>query len=149
MYSIWDVYQILLIFFISMFVTHSFHKERNIRQRQFVLIHYCPVFPFYIPWKHQKTYDVFSGNKKEIPDSNGLNVIDPTPFLFSFSGHQTLKGWITQLLTLREKCPYSGFVCILLPISPYSVQMRENTDQKNSEHGHFSRSLSYTFRQFR
>ena len=25
-------------------------------------------------------------------------------------------------------------------ISPYSVLMRENTDQKNSEYGHFSRS---------
>ena len=25
-------------------------------------------------------------------------------------------------------------------ISPYSVQMRENTDQNNSEYGHFSRS---------
>ena len=26
----------------------------------------------------------------------------------------------------------------LLRISPYSVRMRENTDQKNSEYGHFS-----------
>ena len=25
-------------------------------------------------------------------------------------------------------------------ISPYSVRMRENMDQKNSEYGHFSRS---------
>ena len=25
-------------------------------------------------------------------------------------------------------------------ISPYSVQMRENTDESNSEYGHFSRS---------
>ena len=25
-------------------------------------------------------------------------------------------------------------------MSPYSVRMRENTDQKNSEQGHFSRS---------
>ena len=29
---------------------------------------------------------------------------------------------------------------VVLRISPYSVQMRENTDQKNSEYGHFSRS---------
>ena len=28
----------------------------------------------------------------------------------------------------------------ILSISPYSVRMRENTDQKNSEYGHFSRS---------
>ena len=26
-------------------------------------------------------------------------------------------------------------------ISPYSVRMRENTDQNNSEYGHFSRSF--------
>ena len=54
---------------------------------------------------------------------------------------------------LREKCPYSDFFESvfshirkkhgeLWSISPYSVQMRENTDQKNSEYGHFSRSNS-------
>ena len=37
--------------------------------------------------------------------------------------------------TLREKCPYSEFS------GPYSVRMRENTDQKNSEYGHFSSSV--------
>ena len=53
--------------------------------------------------------------------------------------------------TLREKCPYSEFFWSIfshiwteygeiLRISPYSVRMRENTDQKNSEYGHFSRS---------
>ena len=26
-------------------------------------------------------------------------------------------------------------------ISPYSIQMRENTDQKNFDYGHFSRSI--------
>ena len=30
----------------------------------------------------------------------------------------------------------------ILRISPYSVRIRENTDQKNSEYGHFSRSES-------
>ena len=35
--------------------------------------------------------------------------------------------------SLRESCPYSEFS------GPYSVRMRENTDQKNSEFGHFSR----------
>ena len=30
---------------------------------------------------------------------------------------------------------------ILSRKSPYSVQMRENTDQKNSKYGHFSRSV--------
>ena len=48
----------------------------------------------------------------------------------------------------REKCPYSEFVWSvfsrirteygeILRISPYSVRMRENTDRKNSEYGHF------------
>ena len=53
--------------------------------------------------------------------------------------------------SLREKCPYSelfwsAFSRIrteygeIRSISPYSVRMRENTDQNNSEYGHFSRS---------
>ena len=53
---------------------------------------------------------------------------------------------------LLEKCPYlklfwSAFSRIrteygeILSISPYSIRMRENTDQKNSEYGHFSRSV--------
>ena len=59
------------------------------------------------------------------------------------------------LKTLHEKCPYlelfwSVFYGIrteceeILRISPYSVQMRENADQNNSEYGHFLRSQSYT-----
>ena len=55
--------------------------------------------------------------------------------------------------TLHEKCPYSEFFWPVFSytrteygeirsISPYSVQMRENTDQKNSEYGHFWRSDS-------
>ena len=53
--------------------------------------------------------------------------------------------------TLREKCPHSEFFWSVFSrirtvhgeiqsVSPYSVQMRENKDQKNSEYGHFSRS---------
>ena len=53
--------------------------------------------------------------------------------------------------SLRKKCPYSelfwsAFYRIsteygeIRSISPYSVQMRENVDQNNSEYGHFSRS---------
>ena len=52
---------------------------------------------------------------------------------------------------LREKCPYSEFFCYvfsrirteyaeILRISLYSVQMRENKDQKNIEYGHFPRN---------
>ena len=59
------------------------------------------------------------------------------------------------LKTLREKCPYlelfsSVFYRIrteygeTLRISPYSVRMRGNADQNNSEYGHFLRSQSYT-----
>ena len=58
-------------------------------------------------------------------------------------------------LTLCEKCPYSEFFWYvfssiwtkyreILCIFPYSVLMRENTDQKNSEYGHFSRSVKCT-----
>ena len=63
--------------------------------------------------------------------------------------------WNWLQLTLRKKCLYSKlfwsvFFCIrtecgeILRISPYSVRMRENADQNNSEYGHFSRSSSYT-----
>ena len=59
-----------------------------------------------------------------------------------------LKTLIGYMLTLSEKCPYSGlfwstFSPILaeygeiLLISPYSFQMQENKDQNNSEYGHF------------
>ena len=54
-------------------------------------------------------------------------------------------------MSLREKCLHSEFFwSIFSPnagkygpesLCPYSVQMRENTDQKNSEYGHFSRSV--------
>ena len=51
---------------------------------------------------------------------------------------------------MRKKCSYSEFLWSvfsrirteyghLLRQSPFSVQMRENTNQKNSEYGHFSR----------
>ena len=55
-------------------------------------------------------------------------------------------------LALHEKCPYSEFSWSVFlrirteyenmrSISPYSVQMREIADQKNSEYGQFSRSV--------
>ena len=58
--------------------------------------------------------------------------------------------------TPREKCPYSVFSWSLfsrvptkyreiLCISPYSLQMRESTDQENTEYGHFSCGVSYGF----
>ena len=56
--------------------------------------------------------------------------------------------------TLREKCSYSEFFWPAYSyirteygeinfISLHSDRMRGNTDQKNSEHGHFSRSDNY------
>ena len=55
--------------------------------------------------------------------------------------------------SLLEKCPYSEFSWSIFfrirteygeirSISPYLVRMRENTDRRNSEYGHFLRSVS-------
>ena len=47
-----------------------------------------------------------------------------------------------DLVTFTEDI-YNGklhFLCSLRSISPYSVRMRENTDQNNSEYGHILRS---------
>ena len=55
-------------------------------------------------------------------------------------------------LALRIKCPYSEFFWSvflrirteygeILRISPYSVGIRENTDQKNSEYRQFSHRI--------
>ena len=60
-------------------------------------------------------------------------------------------------MTLREKCLYSEIFWFvfsriwseygeILRISPSSVQMRENMDQKNSERRHFSRSVNITLK---
>ena len=57
-----------------------------------------------------------------------------------------------QTLSLRKKCPYLELFWFAFSrirteyeeiriISPYSVRMRENADQNNSEYGHFSRSV--------
>ena len=57
-------------------------------------------------------------------------------------------------MSLRKKCPYSelfwsAFSRIRIKyeeiqsISPYSVRMRENADQNNSEYGHFLRSVKF------
>ena len=58
-----------------------------------------------------------------------------------------------QSLTLREKCSYSELFSFasssirteyreIQSISPYSIQMRENMDQNNSEYGQFLRSVT-------
>ena len=40
---------------------------------------------------------------------------------------------------------FGVILVILLSISPYSVRMRENADQDNSEYGHFLRSVTPSF----
>ena len=67
-----------------------------------------------------------------------------------FNSCRRFFNWTTSCQSLREKCPYSEFFWSAFPhirteygqirsISPYSVRIRENMDQKNSEYGHFSR----------
>ena len=76
-----------------------------------------------------------------------ISLIDPVQFFSPWS-------------RLREKCQYPDFflVCIspiwakygeIRNISPYLVQMRENMDQKNSEYGHFTRSVGVGLLHFR
>ena len=88
-------------------------------------------------------------------------VLDSIFFRFSFWKAKLVPAKLIQVfislfqITLREKCPYSGFFwsvfsCLrteygeMRSISPYSVRIRENADQKNSEYGHFSRSVSFS-----
>ena len=47
------------------------------------------------------------------------------------------------IYALRGKCPYLKFFWSVFSHVPYSVQMRENTDQKNSEYGYFSRTDAF------
>ena len=77
----------------------------------------------------------------------GIQVVSKT-----FAKHESIDvigtRTLSTILLLREKFPYSEFfwsvfVVYLVRIrrfsGPYSVQMLENMDQKNSEYGHFSR----------
>ena len=54
--------------------------------------------------------------------------------------------YLVLLFTPREKSPnrelfWSAFSCIRIGISPYSVQMQENSNQNNSKYGQFLRSF--------
>ena len=77
-------------------------------------------------------------------------IVSGWKLLTIFVKGSILNAW----LALREKCPYSEIFWSIfsriwteygegemLRISQYSVRMRENTDQKNSEYGHFLRSV--------
>ena len=74
------------------------------------------------------------------------SFVDTNKYALAFS--------ICQYYTLRKMCPYSEFFWSvfsrirsdygeILCIAPYSVRMRENTDQNNSEYWNFSRSEYY------
>ena len=63
--------------------------------------------------------------------------------------HYDFMCFFTLHYALRKKCPYLELFWSVLShirteygeicsISPYSVKMRENADQNNSEYGHFS-----------
>ena len=63
-----------------------------------------------------------------------------------------LKLTSSLFLALRKKCPYLELFCLVFSrirteygeirsISPYSIRMREKTDQSNSEYAHFLRSV--------
>ena len=74
-----------------------------------------------------------------------------------FVSNEKTQRSVLGTLALREKCLYSDsgpyfpafrlnmsvHLYLGLCISPYSCRMRENTDQKNSEYGHFLRSVIF------
>ena len=73
-------------------------------------------------------------------------------FLVSSQEYFRGKLFSQSSATLRKKCPYSELLWLvssrirtgygeIFSISPYSVRMRENTNQNNPEYGHFSRSV--------
>ena len=100
---------------------------------------------------------MIANKKKHYPPKNylpktslGSHTVHSLPFRLRTS----LSICFADSLSLREKCPYSEFFLSvfshirteygeILLISPYSVQMQENTDQKNSKYGHFLRSVCF------
>ena len=69
-------------------------------------------------------------------------------FFFQILMTVLFSQFFQQLLTLRKKCPYSEFFCSVFSrirrnteISLSSVRMPKNTEHKNYEYGHFSRSV--------
>ena len=49
-------------------------------------------------------------------------------------------AWKVSVFFQNRVIPHTDWIREILLISPYSVQMRKNTDQKNLKFGHFSRS---------
>ena len=89
-------------------------KEEFIQCRRrnllFKLTHYCPVFPFYTPWKtseNRRFSDVFRGYKKETTSSNGLEgkgiLLELLNFLLNFylSGSKLIRCHQLSLFLLH------------------------------------------------
>ena len=109
---------------------------------------------------HQMTKDFkivsdhFEISNEILGDAYSVNAIMGTYYYSAHSANSLFH-------TLRKKCPNTEFFlvrifCIwtecgeilrisVVRISTYLVRMRENTDQKNSVFGHFSRSETKAF----
>ena len=64
-------------------------------------------------------------------------------FQYSFIILLYVENYLFQKVALRENCPYLEFFWSVFSriwtISQYSIWLRQNVDQKNSEYEHFSR----------
>ena len=89
----------------------------------------------------------FSQNQKILFQASHVNHDRNVAIFFNFWIIWII-GYIIRQHPLRKMYPYSEFFRSvffrirteygkILRISPYSLQMRENTDQNNSEYGHF------------
>ena len=90
--------------------------------------------------KFSKTFEFFFWNKRHILK---LLII---VFISKFDIQQTCRYYRDVHCVKSVHIPsfsgrhFSVFRLNTVRISPYSVRMRENTDQKSTEYGHFSRS---------
>ena len=124
------------------------------------LLHFTDIFVS-IEMQQMIIYETFCNNKKtslffkfahKVDNKNGRML-----FYYWYLGIVVIDlEQVSLCKSLREKYPYlelfwSAFSRIqtengeLRSISPYSVRMRENVDQNNSEYGHFWRSEQQCF----
>ena len=83
-------------------------------------------------------------------------ILTEKPHLLCSVGRLDLTWSLCRITTLHEKCPYLEFFWSVFSriwteyreiqsTSQLLVQMWENTDQKNSEYGHFLHNAKYIF----
>ena len=101
--------------------------------------------------------ELWKYSKERVHDETNLQLLPRLIFSFDVKVFIVVSTWNSQLplfqqknKTLREKCPYLEIFWSIFSrirtvsrISQYSVWMQENTDQKNSEYGHFSCSGTF------